>query len=177
TECSANEISKIRLLEDYMTAEITFKEKFNKNNSLTLCNIKDIIGGSFHTDITFMCYDNFVVTDYLTGKGAFSVKATLSSEDQCVLMSQGEEISLSVGDDRYVYFKVGNVTLKSASSVRDKVQVMAVREKTGALKIYLDGVLDSGIYAGLYDIRQAQVYRYNEGKVVFYNKAFAYDEV
>ena len=176
-QCQTNEIANIRLLEDYMTAEITFKDNFNKNNCLTLCNIKDIIGDSFHTDITFMCYDDFVVTDCLCGKDAFSVKATLSGEDECALMSQGEEVSLSIGDDRYVYFRVGSVTLKSSSSIRDKVQVMAIREKTGALKIYLDGVLDSGIYGGLYDIKQGAVNRYNEGKVILYNKAFAYDEV
>ena len=175
--CQTNEIEHIRLLEDYMTAEITFKDNFNKNNALTLCNIKDIIGNSFHTVITFMCYDDFIVTDCLTGKGDFSVKATLSGEDECTLMSQENEVNLRVGDDKYVYFKVGNVTLKSNSSIRDKVQVMAVREKTGALKIYLDGVLDSGIYGGLYNIIEASLSCYNEGKVIVYNKAFAYDEV
>ncbi len=176
-ECKTNEIEKIKLLEDYMTAEITFKDNFNKNNLLTLCNIKDIIGNSFHTDITFMCYDNFIVTDSLSGKGAFSVKATLSGEDECTLMSQENEVSLSVGADKYVYFRVGSVTLKSRSTVRDKVQVMAIREKTGALKIYLDGTLDSGIYGGLYNIKESEIQRYNEGKVIVYNKAFAYDEV
>ena len=79
--------------------------------------------------------------------------------------------------DKHVYFKVGNVTLKSASSVSDKVQVVAVREKTGALKLYLDGVLDSGIYAGLHFIEHSKAEVYNEGKVSIYNKAFSYDEV
>ena len=176
-ECQSNEISEIRLLEDYMTAEITFKDNFNKNNTLTLCNIKDIIGNSFHTDITFMCYDSFVVTDCLWGKGAFSVKATLSGEDECLLMRQGDEVSLCITDDKYVVFRVGNVSLKSRSNIRDKVQVMAVREKTGALKLYLDGILDSGIYGGLYHINEAEPERYNAGKVTIYNKAFSYDEV
>lgn len=176
-ECETNEIEKIKLLEDHMTAEIVFKEGFNKNNSLTLCNIKDIIGNSFHTDITFMWYDDSIVTDGIVGNGAFSVKATLTSEDACVLMSQGDDLSLSIADDGHFYFKVGKVTLKSEATVRDKVQVVAVREKTGALKLYIDGVLDSGIYAGQYSVKEAEVKRYNEGKVVLYNKAFAYDEV
>ena len=160
-----------------MTAEIVFKDNFNKNNTLTLCNIKDVIGDSFHTDITFMCYDDYIVTDCLYGKSAFSVKATLSGEEECTLMSQDNEVSLSIGDDGHVYFTVGKVTLKSQSTVRDKVQVMAIREKTGALKIYLDGNLDSGIYGGLYHINESALERYNEGKIIVYNKAFAYNEV
>ncbi len=176
-ECQNNEIEKIRLLEDYMTAEITFKDNFNKKNSITLCNIKDIIGESFHTDITFMWYDDFIITDSVVGTGAFSVKATLSSEDECVLLNQGDELSLRIADDGYFYFRAGNVTLKSQSTVKDKMQVIAVREKTGALKLYFDGTLDSGIYAGRYFIKEASVERYDDGKVTLYNKAFAYDEV
>ena len=176
-QCETNEIAKVRLLEDYMTAEIVFKDNFNKNNTLTLCNIKDVIGNSFHTDITFMCYDDFIVTDFLFGKGAFSVKATLSGEEECTLMSQGKEVCLRIGDDGHVYFNVGKVTLKSQSTIRDKVQIIAVREKTGTLKIYLDGNLDSGIYGGLYHINESVLERYNEGKIIVYNKAFAYDEV
>lgn len=175
--CEKNAVKEVRLLEDYMTAEIVFEEKFNKKNTYTLCNIKDILGNIFHTDITFMWYDDFIVTDGLCGNGEFSVKATLSGEEECTLMSQGDDIKLCITDDGHFLFRVGSVTLKSVSDVRDKVQVMAVREKTGALKLYIDGVLDSGIYAGQYCIKEAVAERYNEGKVVVYNKAFPYDEV
>lgn len=176
-KCESNPIKEIRLLEDYMTAEIIFENTFNNVNSLKLFQIKDLIGNIFHIDITFGCYDSFVVTDGLYSKDAFSIKATLTGEDECVLMSQGDDVSLRISDDSYVYFKVGKVTLRSKSSIRDKVQVMAVREKTGALKIYIDGVLDSGIYAGLHFIEPGKADVYNEGKVVIYNKAFSYDEV
>ena len=175
--CESNAIRSAKLLEDYMTAEIVFEKALNDINSLEISQIKDITGNSFHTNITFGCYDNFVVTQGLYGKDAFSIKATLSGEDECVLMSQGEDVSLRVADDAFVYFKVGNVTLRSASTIRDKVQVMAVREKTGALKLYLDGTLDSGIYGGLHFIEHSEAQRYNEGKVIIYNKAFSYDEV
>lgn len=175
--CENNDIKDIKLLEDYMTAEITFENSFNCENHLKLCEIKDIIGNSFHTDITFAWYDDYIVTDAFCGKGAFSVKATLSSEQECELFRQGDEVNLSVAADGYVYFKVGNVTLRSDTTVRDKVQVMAVREKTGVLKLYIDGKPAGGIYAGLYSIGKLDAERYNEGKVVLYNKAFAYDEV
>ena len=175
--CESNKIKQIRLLEDYMTAEIIFENAFENVNSLKISEIKDLIGNSFHTDITFGCYDNSVVTDGLYAKDAFSIKATLTGEEECVLMSQGSDISLTIAEDLHVLFKVGSVTLKSSQSIADKVQVMAVREKTGALKLYLDGVLDSGIYAGLHFIEHCKAEVYNEGKVVIYNKAFSYDEV
>ena len=175
--CEDNNIRSARLLEDYMTAEIVFEEAFNNVNSLKLSEIKDLTGNSFHTDITFGCYDSFIVTDGLFAKDPFSVKATLSNEEECVLMSQGEDVSLKVADDAFVYFRVGNVTLRSVSTVRDKAQVVAVREKTGALKLYLDGTLDSGIYGGLHFINSGKAERYNEGEVMIYNKALSYDEV
>lgn len=175
--CESNKIKDIKLLEDYMTAEISFENAFEEENFLKICEIKDIIGNSFHINITFAWYDNFIVTDGLCGKGAFSVKATLSSEAECTLLSQGEDVLLSVEKDGYVKFRVGNVTLRSDTTVRDKVQVMAVREKTGVLKLYIDGNPAGGIYAGLYDIAKRKAERYNEGKVVLYNKAFSYDEV
>ena len=175
--CESNSIKEVKLLEDYMTAEIIFEKTFNNVNSLKLSEIKDVIGNIFHIDITFAWYDSFVVTDGLYAKDAFSVKATLTDEKECTLMSQGDDVSLRIAEDSHIYFKVGNVTLKSSQTVRDKVQVMAVREKTGALKLYLDGVLDSGIYAGLHFIEQSKARVYNEGKVVIYNKAFSYDEV
>lgn len=175
--CQENSIKEVRLLEDYMTAEITFIDNFNKKNNYNLSNIKDVIGAKFHTDITFVWYDDHIVTDSLMGEGGFSVKATLTDESQCVLMSQGEDVKLEVADDGHVYFSVGSVRLRSNSTIRDKVQVVAVREKTGALKIYLDGVIDSGIFGGRYLIKESTLSRYNEGKVTVYNKALAYDEV
>lgn len=175
--CESNKIKDIRLLEDYMTAEITFENTLKNENILTLCEIKDIIGNSFHIDITFGWYDDFIVTDSFSGKSAFSVKATLSGENECTLLKQGDDIALKVAQDGYVYFKVGTVTLKSNTTIRDKVQIMAVREKTGVLKLYIDGEPAGGIYAGLYNIEKQKTERYNDGKVVLYNKAFAYDEV
>ena len=175
--CESNPVKSAKLLEDYMTAELTFENPFDNVNSLELTQIKDLIGNSFHTDITFGCYDNFIVTDGLYAKDSFSVKATLADEEERVIMSQGDDVNLRVSADGYVHFKVGNVTLRSVSTIRDKVQIVAVREKTGALKLYLDGTLDSGIYAGLHFINHSKAQRYDEGKVIIYNKAFSYDEV
>ena len=94
-----------------------------------------------------------------------------------MLMRQGDEISFYVGDDGRVHIKVGYSHVVSRSTVHDKVQAVAVREKTGVIKLYLDGVLDGGMYCNLTELSGQKAAVYNEGKVTIYNKAFPYDEI
>ena len=114
--------------------------------------------------------------DYLRVQ-PFTVKATLDGEEPHMLMRQGDEISFYVGDDGRVHIKVGYSHVVSRSTVHDKVQAVAVREKTGVIKLYLDGVLDGGMYCNLTELSGQKAAVYNEGKVTIYNKAFPYDEI
>ena len=170
-------IAAVELLEDYMSAVITFEESFQRLNNLTLSGVGDIMGNSFDVALNFDYYDSFIVTEGLFGKGAFTVKATLDGEEPHMLMRQGDEISFYVGDDGRVHIKVGYSHVVSRSTVHDKVQAVAVREKTGVIKIYLDGVLDGGMYCNLTELSGQKAAVYNEGKVTIYNKAFPYDEI
>ena len=92
-------------------------------------------------------------------------------------MCQGDEVSFYVGDDGRVHLKVGYSHIISRSVVTDKVQAVAVREKTGVIKIYLDGVLDGGMYCNITELSGQKAAVYNEGKVRIYNKAVPYDEI
>lgn len=170
-------IIALELLPDYMTAKITFEDKLETINNLTLKGVGDIMGNVFDVSLDFDYYDNFLVTGGLYGKGAFTIKATLDGEKPHVLMKQGDEISLYVGDDGRVHLKMGYNHVISRSSVLDKVQACAVREKTGAVKLYLDGTLDGGAHCLLTSFSGDKAQVYNEGKVKIYNKAFAYDEI
>lgn len=174
--CS-NKVSSVELLEDYMSAVITFEEPFSRVNNLTLCGVGDIMGNVADVSIDFDYYDNYLVTEGLYGKGAFTVKAVLDGEEPHVLMRQGDEISFYVGEDGKVHFKVGYSHIVSRSGVSDKVQAVVVREKTGVIKLYLDGVLDSGMYCNITELSGIKAAVYNEGKVRIYNKAFPYDEI
>lgn len=174
--CS-NKVAAVELLEDYMTVRLTFEEPFARLNTLTLCGVGDIMGNSEDVTVSFDWYENFLVTEGIYGKGAFTVKATLDGEEPHMLMRQGDELSFYVGDDGRVHLKVGYSHIVSRSTVSDKVQAVAVREKTGVIKLYLDGVLDGGMYCNLTELSGQKAAAYNEGKVRIYNKAFPYDEI
>lgn len=174
---SDKKIIAVELLDDYMTALVTFEDSFERINDITLKNVCDIMDNSEDVSITFDYYDNFLVTEGLYGKGTFTIKATLDGEKPHILMKQGEEISFYVGDDGRVHLKMGYNHVISRSTVLDKVQACAVREKTGVIKLYLDGTLDGGLYCPLTTLSGEKAQVYNEGKVKLYNKAFAYDEI
>lgn len=174
---SDKKIIAVELLDDYMTALVTFEDSFERINDITLKNVCDIMDNGEDVSITFDYYDNFLVTEGLYGKGAFTIKATLDGEKPHILMKQGEEISFYVGDDGRVHLKMGYNHVISRSTVLDKVQACAVREKTGVIKLYLDGTLDGGLYCPLTTLSGEKAQVYNEGKVKLYNKAFAYDEI
>ncbi len=165
------------LLADYMSVVITFEDELERMNEIKLKGIGDIMGNTNDVDISFDYYDDFLVTEGLYGKGAFTVKAMLDGEEPHILMKQGEELSFYVGDDGRVHFKMGYNHVVSRSTVLDKVQACVVREKTGVIKIYLDGVLDGGMYCSTVSLLGEKANVYDEGKVKIYNKAFAYDEI
>lgn len=165
------------LLEDYMSVVITFEDGFERINRLKLKGVGDIMGNTNDVDISFDYYDNFLVTEGLYGKGGFTVRATLDGEEPHVIMKQGDELSFYVGDDGRVHLKMGYNHVISRSTVLDKVQATVVREKTGVIKLYLDGTLDGGMYCPLTALSGEKAQVYNEGKVKIYNKAFPYDEI
>lgn len=175
--CADNEIEGIELLEDYMSVLVTFKNPFERLNSYKIKGILNLTGGSNDVDASFDYYSGNIVTEGIFGCTDFAIKATLDSESAKTLYTQGEEICLYIGEDSYIHFKVGNGYLKSKSTVQDIVQVMAVRERNGVMKLYLNGKLDSGIQSVMTSLSGVKGVPYNEGKVILYNKAFSYDEV
>ena len=175
--CSENEIESVVLLEDYMSVLLTFKNPFDRLNTLTIKNISDLLGNANDVTLSFDYYENNIVTEGFFGKTDFAIKATLNGEEETLLFNQGDEISLSIGADGYIHFKVGLCYLKSNSTVNDVVQVTAVRERNGVLKLYLNGKLDSGTESVIIDLSGNKAQIFDEGRVVMYNKALSYDEV
>ncbi|MBQ8502786.1 MAG: hypothetical protein IJ491_00720 [Clostridia bacterium] len=175
--CDENKIKSVKLLEDYMTAVVTFENGFGRENKLTLNGVSDIMGNSADITLNFDYYENNIVVYGISGNTDFSVKATLDGEKPCVLMKQGGELLLEVCEDGYVRFKVGLDELRSRKTVKDVVQVTAVRERNGVLKLYLNGTLDSGKKSLNTHLSGENAYCYDSGKVKLYNKALAFDEV
>lgn len=175
--CEENNIQSIRLLEDYMTAAITFKNSFDKMNKLTLKGVSDIMGNASDIEVSFDYYEDNLVMYGIYGNTDFSIKATLDGENECVLMKQGDEILLEVSPDGYIRFKVGIDELKSRRTVRDVVQITAVRERNGVMKLYLNGKLDSGRNSLNTHLKGDNAVCYDSVKVKMYNKALSFDEV
>lgn len=175
--CDENEITQIKLLEDYMSVHITFKNSFNGENKITLKNISDIMGNSSEAEIEFDYCKNNMVLYSLRGKTDFSVKANLDNSTPKVLMKQGGEIRLEIREDGYIYFTVGIDELRSRSTAEDAVQITAVRERNGVMKLYLNGRLDSGRKSLNIYLCGDNAYSYDSGRVKIYNKALAFDEV
>lgn len=175
--CDRNPIESVKLLDDYMTAVISFKNSFEKTNSITLKDVSDIMGNSADINLSFDYYENNLVVYGISGTGDFSVKATLEGEAPCVLMQQGDEVLVEITDEGYVRFRVGIDEIISRKSVKDVVQVTAVRERNGVMKLYLNGVLDIGRNSLNTSITEANAQCYDPVKVKIFNKALSFDEV
>lgn len=174
--CKENEIEKIELLADYMTAIITFKDEFKTMNVLTLCDLKDIMGNSESGEIKFDYYKDHIVTEGFYGDGEFTIKATLDKNAEGELYHQGNEVYLSVSQG-HILFGVGFTSVLSNARIEDVVQITAVRERNGVLKLYINGELDCGEKSDRFYLSGDKGAKYDENKVVLYNEALPYDKI
>ncbi len=174
--CGENEIEKTELLSDYMTALVTFKKPFENINILTLNDVRDITGNKNDITAAFDYYENDIVTKGIMGNSGFTVKVTLDKNAKGVLYSQGEEINLSVYEG-HILFKVGLSSVISYKKIEDIVQIAAVRERNGTIKLYINGKLDVGAKTDNAVLSGIKGEKYDEDLVVLYNRALAFDEV
>ena len=175
--CDDNEIESVELLEDYMSAVITFGNAFDSYNEIMLKNVSDIMGNKSDVAVSFDYYENNLVIYGVRGKSDFSVKATLEGNDPIILMKQGDDIVLEVQENGHIRFRVVADEVISRRTVDDVVQILALRERNGVLKLYLNGELDSGAASLNVEIPYGNAYCYDNVKVKIFNRAFSYDEV
>ena len=173
--CKENTITKAELLEDYMTVRLTFKNSFTRENRLTFSDVTDIAENSAQVKAEFDYNENGVVMYGIKGNSGFSIKATLDYNKNQQLFSQGDEISLTIDSDGFALFTVSGETLRSLDKVGDTVQIVAVRERNGVMKLYFDGRLESGrASANAYLKGEAMTHL---DKVKVFDRAFSFDEV
>lgn len=177
-DCAENPVKDIKLLEDYMTVVIEFEKAFEKENTLTISSVKDIMGNSSDTEAKFSYYENNIISDGgIRGKGDFSIQINITDKNVKTLFKQGNETEVYIGEDGFIRFKVGVCTLKSFTSASDIVQITAVRERNNVLKIYLNKNLDAGMPSVECELRGEKA-EIPEGVNVFLlNKALSYDEI
>ena len=178
--CDRAEITGMTLLDDYRSVLLSFKEPFERENSFTLSGVKDILGneGTVTADFTF--YEGGVISNApIVGKSDFSVRVTLDGEEDRVLYSQKGEMSLSI-ENGFVYFKVGQKTLASTRTVNDVVQLCAVRERNGLLKLYFDKKPECAarpFEKEPFCLKGGEQFYFNKGRVRLFDRALSFDEV
>ena len=176
--CKENAVLSAELLSDYRSVLFTFEKPFEKQNTLTLLSVSDILKNESDIQVSFTYYkDSKIGAEPITGSADFSVRVTLDGEKDCLLYSQGDELSLSIKNG-YVYFKVGEKTLVSSRNINDVVQICAVRERNSLLKLYLNQKVDSAVYPdGFAPLCGKDRYCFSEGRVKLFDRALCYDEV
>ncbi len=173
--CAENSVVKAELLEDYMTVRLTFEKAFSRENSLTLSGVTDIAGNAAQVRIDFDYNENGVVVYGVKGNSGFSIKATLDSGTNQLLLSQGDEIRLVLDEEGYAVFTVGDEALRSVKPAGDTAQIVAVRERNGVMKLYFDGVLESGRPSANLYLKGETMNHLDKVKVL--DRALAFDEV
>ncbi len=176
--CNENRIKNINLLEDYMTAVIEFEELFDKENELTLLSVKDVMNNEADIRLEFSYYEKNIVSDcVIRGSGDFTVEINITDDKAKHLFKQGDEIEIYIGDDGFVRFRVGVSTLKSSESCTDVVQITAVRERNGVLKLYFNKNLNAGMQSVYCNLKGEVPDTFIGVNVRLLNKALSYDEI
>ncbi len=173
--CENNRITSARLLEDYMTVRLTFENAFSRENEYALSNVTDISGNSYDVRVSFDYNENGVVVYGIKGNSGFSIKATLDSQSNQLLMSQGDEVRLIVDEKGYAVFTVGKESLASLSTVESVSQIVAVRERNGLMKLYFDGKLNNGRKSENIYLKGETMNSLDKVKVL--DRALSFDEV
>lgn len=177
--CKENKIVSCKLLDDYRSVILEFENEFKQSQVYTLCTIQNIYLESFSEKVEFEYYENGLVPDKtIHGNSEFSIVVTTGGEEVGTLFKQGDEIDLRQENGKWC-FRVGNQIVHSEGNVHDIVQVCAVRERNGVLKLYLNKRLDSGANAPKlrFNLKGEDVYCFDSNKVKVYNKALSYTEV
>ncbi|MBE6785411.1 MAG: hypothetical protein E7538_04120 [Ruminococcaceae bacterium] len=173
--CGENRILKAELLEDYMSVRLTFENAFARENSLCLSGVSDITGCEYSVSAEFDYNEKGIVTYALKGNSGFSIKATLESGVNQLLLSQGDEVRLEIDADGLAVFTVCGEELKSRISVEAVSQIVAVRERNGVMKLYLDGSLHCGRPTANIYLKGGTMNCLD--KVNAYDRALSFDEV
>lgn len=175
--CAQNKVLSVKLLDDYCSVLVEFENALSGYVTYTLDGVSDLALTKSSVDVEFEAYKDDVNTSgAIKGSGEFSVVITTGGEKADLLFSQSSQLKIGIEDNRF-FFSVGDDVVFSQTNANDAVQLCAVRERNGLMKIYVDKKLDSAIKCKNYSICENQSFAFDENKVKIYSKALSYDEV
>ncbi len=177
--CAENPVQAVAPDGDLCGAALRLTYPFAQRNTVRLTGVRDLFGEAFDVTAVFMYSENGLLPPgALCGTGAFSIKVTFGSEANLQMYVQTERLSL-VAEDGHITFRVGDAVLRSNSRTDDAVQVCAVREPGGTLKLYLNGTPDASCLplSPLCELVPAAPLCFDEKRTRLYARALAFDEV
>lgn len=177
--CAENPIQSVVPDADFCGAVLRFSYPFTQSNKLALQGVRDLFGETAAVFVSLMFSENGLLPPgALFGKGAFSIKVTFGSETNLQMYLQGENLALAA-EDGHITFRVGGSVLRSIRRTDDAVQVCAVREESGTLKLYLNGKLDNTLQTltEAAELLPAAPLCFDEKRTKLYAFALAFDEV
>ncbi len=177
--CAANPVEKAEPLIGGWSAVVTFRNALSGDTFLTLSGVCNALGEAQTLDLHVLAFpDDRVTSGGFAGTGGFSVKITFDPLLNKELFRQGGDVSVAI-EGGHVLFRVGSACVRSVRDVRNMVQLCAVREDSGVLKLYLNGELDAGLRPvdGPLDLVQALPSCADPARTKLYCRALAYDEV
>ena len=177
--CETNPIEAVKPLCDGCTTVLRLRYDLTERSDLLLRGLRDPLGQP-QTLLLRVSYaeDGVLRTSGLEGTGGFAVKITFDPLLDKQLFRQGADVSVSI-DQSHVLFRVGESFVRSRSDVRDVVQLCAVREDSGVLKLYLNGKLDCGLLppGDPFAITHATPSCADPSRTKVYCRPLAFDEV
>lgn len=178
-ESDTNPVEAAEPTIDGCTAVLRLRHDLLAQNELTLGGLCDPLGQPQTLQLSFPFAEGGLLKNGgLQGKGGFSVKITFDPLLDKQLFRQGGDVAVTI-DQNHVLFRVGQACLRSKADVRDMVQLCAVREDSGVLKLYLNGRPDSGLLppGEPYDVTLAPVSCADRSRTKVYCRPLAFDEV
>ena len=177
--CERNPVKAVVPDPDGYGAALQTAYPFAAQNNLTFTGVRDLYGSEVTATAGFLFSENgLLLPGTLYGTGAFSIKVTFGSEANLQMYLQTERLQLAA-EDGHITFKVGDTVLRSRSRTDDVVQVCAVREQSGTLKLYLNGKLEQSLrpLTPPCALVPAAALCFDEKRTKLYARALSFDEV
>lgn len=125
-------------------------EKENGADIAVNCSLFDIYGNEFKETVNVTYYKDLIIPENIgiSGKSDFTISFTLSDvPSDGIIFVCGKEYSLTASNGKLV-FDLNGIKAKSKTDVAGKkdIEVKAVRERNGMIKLYINKELDCSGY-------------------------------
>lgn len=145
---SDKRIESVQLLEDYSTLKIIFAD--DNDSVFVSMNVKNAFGDVSSAEWSGKYYPDFVCDENTVPNGRdFTVGCTVKNADDGVLLSAGDDLSVSLDGAAVLRFR--DAISRGTASVKAGDRLALVCEPNGLIKLYINGALECSAYSEGYN--------------------------